>query len=123
MIAAHTLVLLDVPGSRVMRRMQHQRDKRYHLLREFYRGNNVFADTPQEHDADRLRPIILLPDSLAAGHTLREFNLEGVAVTALVRQGKRQLTPSLDTQLQVGDVIVLFGSPDDLERAEKTLFI
>ncbi len=123
MIAAHTLVLLDVPGSRVMRRMQHQRDKRYHLLREFYRGNNVFADTPQEHDADRLRPVILLPDSPAAGHTLREFNLEGVAVTALVRQGKRQLTPSLDTQLQVGDVIVLFGSPDDLERAEKILCI
>ncbi|SDH78046.1 monovalent cation:proton antiporter family protein [Nitrosomonas sp. Nm132] len=123
MIAAHTLLLLDVPISRVMRRMQQQRDKRYHLLREFYRGNNVFTDTLQENDADRLRPIILPPDSGAAGRTLREFNLEGVAVTALVRQGKRQLTPSLDTPLQVGDVIVLFGSPDDLERAEKALSV
>lgn len=121
MIAAHALVLLDVPISRVMRRMQQQRDKRYHLLREFYRGNNIFADSSQAHNADRLRPVILPPDSNAAGRTLREFQLEGVAVTALVRQGKRQLTPSLDIPLQGGDVIVLFGSPDDLERAEQTL--
>lgn len=123
MIAAHALVLLDVPISRVMRRMQQQRDKRYHLLREFYRGNNIFADSSQAHNADRLRPVILPPDSNAAGRTLREFQLEGVAVTALVRQGKRQLTPSLDIPLQEGDVIVLFGSPDDLERAEQTLSV
>ncbi|HBZ29861.1 MAG TPA: hypothetical protein DEO56_04615, partial [Nitrosomonas nitrosa] len=54
-------------------------------------------------------------------HLLREFDLEGVAVTALVREGKRQLTPSLDTQLQAGDVIVLFGSPADLEHAQNIL--
>lgn len=121
MIAVHTLLLLNVPTARVMRRMQQQRDGRYHLLREFFRGSNVFTDTSREQDADRLRPVVLTSDSPAVGHLLREFDLEGVAVTALVREGKRQLTPSLDTQLQAGDVIVLFGSPADLERAQTIL--
>ena len=121
MIAVHTLLLLNVPTVRVMRRMQQQRDGRYHLLREFFRGSNVFTDTSREQDADRLRPVVLTSDSPAVGHLLREFDLEGVAVTALVREGKRQLTPSLDTQLQAGDVIVLFGSPADLERAQNIL--
>lgn len=121
MIAVHTLLLLNVPTARVMRRMQQQRDGRYHLLREFFRGSNVFTDTSREQDADRLRPVVLTSDNPAVGHLLREFDLEGVAVTALVREGKRQLTPSLDTQLQAGDVIVLFGSPADLERAQTIL--
>ncbi|HNP50197.1 MAG TPA: cation:proton antiporter [Nitrosomonas nitrosa] len=121
MIAVHTLLLLNVPTVRVMRRMQQQRDGRYHLLREFFRGSNVFTDTSREQDADRLRPVVLTSDSPAVGHLLREFDLEGVAVTALVREGKRQLTPSLDTQLQAGDVIVLFGSPADLEHAQNIL--
>lgn len=119
MIAAHTLLLLNVPISHVMHRMQQQREGRYHLLREFFRGNNVFA--PQEQDADRLKPVILPSDSRAVGCTLRECNLEGVVVTALVRQGKRQLNPSPDIPMQKDDVIVLFGSPDALERAQKTL--
>jgi CPA2 family monovalent cation:H+ antiporter-2 len=40
----------------------------------------------------------------------------------LVRRGQRQLTPSHETRLEVGDVVVLFGSPDDLQRAERVLF-
>jgi CPA2 family monovalent cation:H+ antiporter-2 len=40
----------------------------------------------------------------------------------LVRRGQRQLTPSLETRLEAGDVVVLFGSPDDLQRAERVLF-
>ncbi|HBZ29862.1 MAG TPA: sodium:proton exchanger, partial [Nitrosomonas nitrosa] len=68
MIAVHTLLLLNVPTVRVMRRMQQQRDGRYHLLREFFRGSNVFTDTSREQDADRLRPVVLTSDSPAVGH-------------------------------------------------------
>ena len=121
MIAAHALVLLDVPLSRVVRRMRQQRNGRYHLLREFFRGDDTLADTLQEHDADRLRPVVVPPDSPAMGRALRELNLDGVAITALVRRGQRQLTPSRETRLEAGDVVVLFGSPDDLQRVERAL--
>ena len=122
MIAAHALVLLDVPISRVVRRMREQQNGRYHLLREFFLGDSTLAYTQQEHDADRLRPVVLPPDSSAVGRALSEIDLKGVAIAALVRRGQRQLTPSHETRLEVGDVVVLFGSPDDLQRAERSLF-
>ena len=44
MIAAHALLLLDVPLTRVVRRIQEQRGNRYRLLREFIRGDGGLLD-------------------------------------------------------------------------------
>ena len=121
MIAAHALVLLNVPISRVARRMREQRNGRYHLLREFFLGDSLLAYTRQEHNVDRLRPVVLPQDSSFVGRTLHELNLNGVAIAALVREGQRQLMPSGETRLEAWDVVVLFGSPDDLQRAERAL--
>ncbi|MGE0226045.1 MAG: cation:proton antiporter [Acetobacteraceae bacterium] len=121
MIASHALLLLNVPLARVVRRMQQQRTTRYRLLREVYRGDSALVEDPQEADADRLRPVLLPPDSPAIGHTLAELNFAGVVVTALVRQGERRLSPAGETVLEAGDAVVLFGSPEDLQRAEAIL--
>jgi CPA2 family monovalent cation:H+ antiporter-2 len=118
MIATHALVLLNVPLDRVMRRLQDRREGRYRLLREFFFGERGGA---QDSNADRLLPVALLPESPAVGSELREVNLDGVAITALVRQGQRQLAPPPTTRLEADDVVVLFGSPADLQRAERTL--
>jgi CPA2 family monovalent cation:H+ antiporter-2 len=121
MIAVHALVLLDVPLARVVRRMQELREGRYHLLRELFRGDSALIEAAEEGTADELRPVELLPESPAVGRALSELGLEGVAITAMVRGGQRQLTPPRDTRLETGDVVVLFGSPEDLERAERAL--
>ncbi len=121
MIAVHALVLLDVPLARVVRRMQELREGRYHLLRELFRGDSALIEEAEEGTADELRPVELLPESPAVGRALSELGLEGVAITAMVRSGQRQLTPPRDTRLETGDVVVLFGSPEDLERAERAL--
>jgi len=122
MIAAHALVLLDVPFSRVIRRMRGQRDSRYQLLREFFRGESALADAPQDRDAERLLPVVVPAESPLKGRPLGDLRLERVAINALVRGGKRYLDPSPDITLEAGDVVVLFGSPDDLGRAERALF-
>ena len=44
MIAAHALLLLDVPSMRVVRRIQEQRGSRYRLLREFIHGDGGLPD-------------------------------------------------------------------------------
>ena len=121
MIASHVLLLLKVPLSRVVRRMQHQRASRYRLIREFFTGDAMLPEDQYERAADRLYPVVLTPDSRAIGRTLADFDFDGVVVTALVRQGKRQLTPAMDTRLEAGDAIVLFGAPRDLQRVEATL--
>lgn len=118
MIATHALVLLNVPLDRVMRRIQDRRESRYRLLREFFLGDRGGA---QDTSVDRMLPVVLLPESPTVGSELREVNLDGVAVTALVRQSQRHLDPPPTMRLQADDVVVLFGAPGDLQRAERTL--
>jgi len=121
MIASQALLLLDVPLSRVMRRVREQRQERYLLLREFFRGDSLFADEPDAAGADRLRPVLVPADGGAVGRTLSDLGLDGVVSAALVRQGARVLAPPPDTRLEAGDVIVLFGPPGDLQNAEARL--
>jgi len=122
MIGVHTLLLLNVPISRVMTYMQEQREGRYHLLRGFFRGDNALSNIPQEHGTDRLHPVILPAESSAVGRKLKDIELNNVAVAALVRDGRRQISPAPDTLLASGDVMVLFGASDDLQQAERILF-
>jgi CPA2 family monovalent cation:H+ antiporter-2 len=120
MIASHALLLLKMPQSRVLRRIQEHRTSRYRVLREFFPGDPI-ADGGVEDTVERLRPIRLPAESPAIGRTLADMTLEGVVVTALVRGGERVLSPSRETCLQRGDAVVLFGSPADLERATRSL--
>ena len=120
MIAAHALLLLDVPLARVLRRIQEQRTGRYQLLKEFIRGDAPYLedDAPV---AERVHPVALTERCSAAGKTIGELDLPGVTVTALVRQGERRLDPPADTRLEPGDVLVLFGRDGDVLRTEDAL--
>ncbi|ACE82850.1 monovalent cation:proton antiporter family protein [Cellvibrio japonicus] len=118
MIASQALLLLDVPLSRVARRIQAQRAGRYPLMREFFRGDTL-TETPEEWDVQRLRSIVVPPASPVIGHRLGELKLTGVTVTALVRKGERYPAPAVDIYLQEDDVLVVFGSLEQLQAAEK----
>ena len=53
------------------------------------------------------------------GHSLSEANVRqrfGVMVVALHRGEKTEFNPSPDRRLEVGDELVVIGSPDDLKR-------
>ena len=120
MITAHVLLLLDVPLARVLRRIQEQRTGRYQLLKEFIRGDGP----PLDEDApvtERVHPVVLTERCGAVGKTIGELDLPGVTVTALVRLGERHLDPPLDTRLEPGDVLVLFGPDADVLRTEDAL--
>ncbi|WP_333687238.1 cation:proton antiporter [Methylococcus capsulatus] len=121
MIASQALLLLNVPLSRVARRIREQRLNRYLLLREFFRGDETFSDDVQSQDGDRLRAVPLPPGCRVAGCTLAELALENVVVTALVRHGVRELAPAPETRLAEGDAVVLFGAVSDLDKAERRL--
>lgn len=120
MIASHALLLLNVPFNRVVRRMQQQRAGRYRLLRELYRGEDVYSDNSDALAADALRSVLISSGSHAVGKTLAELVPEGVTVATLVRQGNRAPEP-FDTLIKEDDVVVLFGAADDLDHAERRL--
>jgi monovalent cation:H+ antiporter-2, CPA2 family len=119
MIASHALLLLDVPLLHVARRIQRQWSGRYRLLRELIPGDSLLAG--DDDKAERLRPLRLREGCGAVGKTLAELPLEGVIITALARDGRREINPPADTLLAADDVIVLFGTPQDLARAQQAL--
>jgi CPA2 family monovalent cation:H+ antiporter-2 len=120
MITAHVLLLLDVPLARVLRRIQEQRTGRYQLLKEFIRGDAPYLDEGAPA-VERVHPVVLPERSGAVGKSIGELELPGVTVTALVRSGERHLDPSVDTRVEPGDVLVLFGRDADVLSAEDTL--
>jgi CPA2 family monovalent cation:H+ antiporter-2 len=110
-----------VPLTRVLRRIQQQRVDRYRLLGEFIRGEAASDHDPQPGGADRLHPVLLPPRSSAVGRLLRELTLPGVSIAALVRDGQRRPDPPGDVLLEAGDVLVLFGSDQNVRRGEERL--
>jgi CPA2 family monovalent cation:H+ antiporter-2 len=123
MLASHALVLLGVPLRRVVRRIRDVREQRYGLMRGFFHGGTDEAENPDEAREPRLQSVTLAPGSGASGRNLGEFGLDelGVQVTALRRGEQRMVSPSPQTALQAGDVIVLLGTPEQLAAAEMRL--
>lgn len=120
MIASQALFLLDVPIARIMRRVREQRTGHYRHLRELFKGD-VIAQAEDDRGGDRLRSVVLEEKNAAVGRTLSDFDTPGVVVTALVRAGQRSLRPAADIRLEAGDTLVLFGAPEDLQKAESAL--
>lgn len=118
MIASQALLQLGVPLARVLRRMQAERAGQYRQLRQLFAGDKLHDTFEADPDADRLHVVKISAECLVVGQALSELALEGVAVTALVRQGRRQLQPAGDTRIEAGDSLVLFGLADALARAE-----
>jgi monovalent cation:H+ antiporter-2, CPA2 family len=119
MIVSHALLLLKMPLSRVIERIRRQRAGRYRLFHEQFRSGIALFDDGS--DPGRLRPVRVPPESRAVGRALGELGLDGVVITAMVRGGKRTLSPAASLRLKADDTLVLFGAPKDLERAERRL--
>jgi len=121
MLASHTLVIVGVPLSRVMRRVSQVRDQQYSLLRGLFPGG---VDEAEGEAVARLHAITLEPSACAIGHEVSSLGLEklGVQVRAVRRPAARlRLAPAQAGALQAGDVVVLLGAPEHLEAAEERL--
>jgi len=112
-----------VPLSRVIRRVQETRARRYAAFSSYFRS----AQYEQVDDSDNLQPrflsVLLRQDSAAVGKRLREMGLDelGIEVNAVRRHNLRGALPSEEMLLQTGDVLVLLGLPEALEEAELRL--
>ena len=121
MLASHTLVVVGVPLSRVMRRVSQVRDQQYSLLRGLFPGA---TEEGEDEAVARLHAVTLESGAHALGKTLDELALAptGVQVRAVRRPGARlRLAPAQAGPLQEGDIVVLLGEPERLLAAEEKL--
>ena len=121
MLASHTLVLVGVPLSRVMRRVSRVRDEQYRLMRGLFHGS---GDDEEGDSAARLHALTVDAEFQVLGKALDEAALQalGVQVQAVRRRGARvKMTAMQAGLLRQGDVVVLLGAPEALELAEEML--
>ena len=123
MLVSHVLMLLHVPVSRVVRTLGEIRGNRYAVLRNIVRrGDARPVDDLSEH-REELKSVVLPPGAWSVGRSLAEVRSRGAAVTftGVRRHGILGREPAGDTVLHDGDIVVIYGQPEELERAESVL--
>ncbi len=123
MLATHTMLLLGLPLAHVLRRMRDMRAAQYQLVRGFFHGATDIEADLEESAQPRLQSIMLNQDAAAVGKTLQELAMDDlyVEVTAVRRRNVRNMNPSAETKLEVSDVLILLGAPENLAKAEMRL--
>jgi CPA2 family monovalent cation:H+ antiporter-2 len=123
MLVSHVLMLLHMPVTKVVRVINNIRNSRYAVLRNIVHRSSVRPlDETHEH-REEIKSVVVPPGAWAVGRTLRDVRGRGVEVvfTGIRRLGILGREPSADTVIRDGDVVVIYGQPEELERAESVL--
>jgi len=123
MLVSHVLMLLHVPVTKVVRTVNEIRNNRYAVLRNIVRrGDARPLDETHEH-REEIKSVVVPPGAWAVGRTLRDVRGRGVEVvfTGIRRMGILGREPAGDTVIRDGDIVVIYGQPEELERAESVL--
>ena len=120
MLASHVLMSLRMAPARAMRAVQDLRANRYEMLRNVIALGEGADDVPFE---EQVRSVVVPPGSWCIGKTIDEVRQAGaeVAFTGLRRHGILGRDPSGETEFQEGDIVVIYGTPDQLAHAEAVL--
>jgi monovalent cation:H+ antiporter-2, CPA2 family len=125
MLVSHLLLLLHVPVSRVVKTVNDIRSNRYGMLRRIFRREDA-RPLDQTHSLrEQLQSVILPRGARSIGKTIEQLEIDrkGCTVTALRRDGIVGPQPSPETVLREGDVVVLYGTPEALEKGESLLLM
>jgi len=123
MLVSHVLMLLHVPVTRVVRTLGEIRNNRYAVLRNIVRPADASLVEGSSEPREEIKSVVVPPGAWAVGRSLGEVRNRGVAVTftGVRRHGILGREPAADTVLRDGDIVVIYGQPDELERAEAVL--
>jgi CPA2 family monovalent cation:H+ antiporter-2 len=125
-LVSHVLLFLNVPAPEILETTEDIRHDRYSILRSVFRRGDARSLEDDDHALrQQLRTVVLPPGAVAVGRSIAEIGLDQgrVVVTALRREGIVGREPDPATRLREGDVLVLWGAPEDLERGENRLLM
>ncbi len=122
-LVSHVLLFLRVPAAEVLETTEQIRHERYAILRSVFRRRDSRAIGDTASHRHRLYTVVLPPGANAVNRSLEELGLVRgpVVVSAIRREGIIGRDPDPATRLRVGDVLVLWGPPEDIEQAEGRL--
>lgn len=123
-IFAHVLREYHIPGNMINRLVANIRSDHYQAFRGQALGRTLLSFTPDGNLDAQFESCQLAPHSHAIGKTLGQLrlrNLTGVTIVAVKRKGQVVTNPAADMKLELGDVLVLLGQPEQFETAIELL--
>ncbi|CAN5374488.1 monovalent cation:proton antiporter family protein [soil metagenome] len=125
MLAAHVLLLMQIPIAQVRHMVDRSRHNRYDLLYEILPGAITTETDRLEISQQGLDVVSLTNDAYAVGKTLGEMHLDALHIktTAMRRGHNRRIDPEATTELIANDVLVIFGALTQLKIARHRLLM
>lgn len=124
MLGSHLLLTLGVPTNKVMSKMRRIHTDRYQVLRGTYRGLDDVSHFDEDQQSRRSLHSIFVPEGSASiGKTLSSLLTDEneFSIRALTRHSKRTPDPDLDTKIDIGDVIVIYATPEETVIMEEKI--
>ena len=120
--AAQLLMLLDLPPNEVESLMNQVRTEDYALLRAFFHATDA-PESRQDDYRERRRSLVIGDRFHAVGHTPADLELDQPPphLEKIMRGGLRLPGTLWDVPLRPGDILVLRGTPEELDSTEARL--
>ena len=123
MLVSHVMVMLGVPVTSVLQRVQRARRDRYRQLKGFFFGSGADVSQTSTKAKQQLHAVTLSENCVGVGKSIASLNLADlqIEIRQITRHHHELPSPNGDEVLQVGDMLVLMGPPDGIEAAERRL--
>ncbi len=123
MLVGQVLYSLGLPTKKIVTEIQRVRDDRYQLLQSFFHGESSDLMRVLQTHHEQLHAVVLTGNAYAIGRAINQINLpERIYIEAIKRGTLSYTPPDRSMQLQLGDIVLLSGDPESIERAENILF-
>jgi CPA2 family monovalent cation:H+ antiporter-2 len=109
-----------IARKRIQREVEAIRHEGYEILRLPIEPHIEMGDIAEALGAASTETLFIEPDSPAVGKTLGEMDLRkktNATVIAAIRDGDTQINPGPNFRFESEDIIVLLGSPQEIESA------
>lgn len=129
MLASHLLLTLGVPGSRILSKVRSIHADRYSILRGYFKGIEDSTTLDDEIcDRTELYTFTVTENAFALGKTINEFinkeQNQETHIKSITRNNEdRILEPTPETILQLDDILVIFGTPENICLLERKLLM
>ncbi len=123
MMASHLLLMLQVPASRVVHIVRQAQAGRYQMLRQLFPGELDSRPLDPAGTSTLHHTIEIPAEGFATGNPISALNLDSldVSVVSMQRDNERIPHPEETAELHAGDLLILYGTAEALEKAENRI--
>lgn len=122
-LSHHLLQLIHISTQKIAEIMQEVRNKDYDILKKVYIGGGFDDESNLEPGLQQLRPILIPEGAYAVDKQLKDLQLReaGIEIVAMRRNDTKQFTPKGNIKLNPNDILIAYGTTNNLEAAEQKL--